>query len=275
MKNLFLIHKIDVKESIRSKWFLIYSLVFGAVLAVFFADGVGQYAIYEFLGLNKMLLMYIQVSIIIIPIFVLISTITSIIKDKENNTLEYMLIFPISLAQYYWGKFLGRFVTMSLPLFVALIAGLFYGMYQGLDLEMNKFYIYIAMLVSLSLFFLGVAFFASSFLKTQEIALSTAFFIWIFFIAFIDIILLEVLLSNKVNPQIVISIAVLNPIELFRVAAMMLFDSNLKTLGAVSYYILDNFSKDTFIIISIIYPALMGFLLSFIGYKRFRKKDLV
>ncbi len=275
MKNLFLIHKIDVKESVRSKWFVVYALVFGAVIAVFFADGVGQYAIYEFLGLNKMLLMYIQISVVILPIFVLISTITSIIRDKENNTLEYMLIFPVSLAQYYWGKFIGRFVTMSLPLFFALFVGIGYGIYKGLDLELTRFYIYLAMLVGLSVFFLGLSFFASSFLRTQEIALSTAFFLWIFFIAFIDLILIQVLLQFKVPPQIVIAIAVINPVELFRLAAMMLFDANLKTLGAVSYYIFEYFSRDAVIAMSVIYPLVTGFLLSLFGYFRFAKKDLV
>lgn len=275
MKNLFLMHKIDVKQSLKSKWFLIYTLIFGATIAIFYVDGIGQYLIYEFVGLNKMLLMYIQISIIIIPIFILISTITSILKDKENNTLEYMLIFPISLSQYYWGKFIGRFVTMIFPLLVSLIVGIAYGMYGGLDLDMNKFYIYLAMLVGLVVFFIGVSFFASSFLKSQDIALSSAFFIWMFFVAFIDVILLEVMLSQKVPSDIVIALSVINPVELFRVASMMLFDSNLKTLGAVSYYILDTFDKDVFIMISIIYPILSGLLLGFIGYKRFCKKDLV
>lgn len=158
MKNLFLIHKIDVKESVRSKWFLIYTLVFGSIIAIFFADGVGQYLIYDFLGLNKMLLMYIQVSLVVLPIFVLISTITSIIKDKENNTLEYMLVFPVSLKQYYWGKFIGRFITMVLPLLFALGVGIVYGLYQGLELELQKFYIYILMLIGLSVIFFRCCF---------------------------------------------------------------------------------------------------------------------
>lgn len=275
MKNLFLIHKIDVKESLLSKWFLIYSLVFGGVLAVFFADGVGQYLIYEFVGLNKMLLMYIQISIIVLPIFVLITTITTIIKDKEQNTLEYMLIFPISLSQYYWGKFIGRLVSLSIPLFTALAIGIAYGIYQGLELELPKFFIYVGMLFSLTIFFLGVSFFVSSFLKSQEIALSSAFFIWMFFIAFIDIILLEVLLAKGASSQAVISLAVANPVELFRVASMMLFDSDLKMLGAVSYYILDYFSKDIFILISLVYPAVLGVILAFVGSILFKKKDLV
>lgn len=275
MKNLFLIHKIDVKESLLSKWFLIYSLVFGAVIAVFFADGVGQYLIYEFVGLNKMLLMYIQVSIIIVPIFVLISTITTIIKDKEHNTLEYMLIFPVSLSEYYWGKFIGRFVSLILPLFMALLIGIIYGINKDLGLELSKFFIYLGMLVSMTIFFLGLSFFVSSFLRTQEIALSSAFFIWMFFIAFIDIILLEVLLSKQVSSQVVISLAILNPVELFRVASMMLFDSDLKMLGAVSYYILDYFPKNIFILISLVYPIISGLFLAFIGSILFKKKDLV
>lgn len=35
MKNLALIAYLDLKESLRAKWFLIYSLVFGGMIALF------------------------------------------------------------------------------------------------------------------------------------------------------------------------------------------------------------------------------------------------
>ena len=34
MKNLFLVLKTDVNEALRSKWFLVYTLIFGGIIAL-------------------------------------------------------------------------------------------------------------------------------------------------------------------------------------------------------------------------------------------------
>ena len=99
MKNLLLIAYLDLKESIRAKWFLVYSLVFGGMIALFFIAGVTQSQVMGFSGLSRLLLMYIQITIVILPIFILVTTVRSISGDRDNHILEYMLSFPISLKQ--------------------------------------------------------------------------------------------------------------------------------------------------------------------------------
>ncbi|RXI24616.1 ABC transporter permease, partial [Aliarcobacter skirrowii CCUG 10374] len=74
MKNLFLIAYLDLQESIRTKWFIVYSLVFGGMIALFFIAGVTQSQVMGFSGLSRLLLMYIQITIVILPIFILITT---------------------------------------------------------------------------------------------------------------------------------------------------------------------------------------------------------
>ena len=40
MKNLLTIAALDIKESFRSRWFLLYLLIFSGLLAAFFITGV-------------------------------------------------------------------------------------------------------------------------------------------------------------------------------------------------------------------------------------------
>ncbi len=35
MNNLYLVFKMDIKESFRSKWFLLYTIIFGGIVALF------------------------------------------------------------------------------------------------------------------------------------------------------------------------------------------------------------------------------------------------
>lgn len=275
MKNLMLIAYLDLKESIRAKWFLVYSLVFGGMIALFFIAGVTQSQVMGFSGLSRLLLMYIQITIVILPIFILITTVRSISGDRDNHILEYMLSFPISLKQYYWGKILGRFITVFLPVFFAMILAVIYGVIIGASVPWDILFLYSGLLFSLSSAFLGIAFFISSFVKSSEVALGISFFVWIFLLAFIDIALISLMMQNRYEESMIITIALLNPMEIFRVAAISLFDPELTVMGPVAFYILDTFKQSVFVMFSILYPILLGLAFAIFGYKIFSKKDLV
>jgi len=275
MKNLYLIAYLDLKESLRSKWFLVYSLVFGGLIALFFIAGVTESQVMGFSGLSRLLLMYIQITIVILPIFILITTVRSISGDRDSHVLEYMLSFPISLKQYYWGKVIGRFITVFLPVFFAMLIAIIYGATKSVAIPWNIFFLYTGLLFAISSAFLGIAFFISSFVKSSEVALGIAFFIWIFLLAFIDIGLIALMMQERMSTELIIFISMINPMEIFRVAAISLFDPQLTVMGPVAFYILDSMSQTVFVLISIGYPVVLGLIFAFLGYKIFEKKDLV
>lgn len=275
MNNLFLVAFLDLKESIRAKWFLVYSFVFGGLIALFFVAGVTQSQVMGFSGLSRLLLMYIQVTIVILPIFILITTVRSISSDRDSNILEYMLSFPISLKQYYWGKVIGRFITVFSPVFLAMIIAVIVGFFKGASIPWDILFLYSGLLFALCLSFLGIAFFISTIVKSSEVSLGIAFFIWIFLLAFIDIALISLMLKNRLDESLIIGISLINPLEVFRVAAISLFDPELTVMGPVAYRILDTINQKTFVILSILYPVILGFAFAFMGFITFRKKDLV
>jgi ABC-2 type transport system permease protein len=275
MKNLLLVAYLDVKESLRSKWFYVYSVVFGGLMALFFITGVSDSVVMGFTGLSRMLLIFIQVTIIILPIFILITTVKSISGDRESNVLEYMLSFPVSLKDYYWGKMLGRFLTVFLPVFLALILGVVFGLFKGGDLPWRMVFLYSALLFSLSFVFLGLAFFLSTLVKSTDIALGGSFVVWIAMLAFIDIALMGLMLQGRMSDGLIVTLAMLNPIEVFRIGAISLFDPELTVIGPVAYYLLDTLGATLLMVYAIVYPVLIGMLLSYFGYIAFRKKDLL
>ncbi|HIP18626.1 MAG TPA: ABC transporter permease [Sulfurovum sp.] len=275
MKNLLLISYLDLKESIRANWFIIYSLVFGGLIALFFIAGITESQVMGFSGLSRLLLMYIQVTIVILPIFILITTVRSISGDRDSHILEYMLSFPISLKQYYWGKVFGRFITVFLPVFMAMIFAILYGVIKGAEVPWSIFFLYTGLLFAMSSAFLGIAFFVSSIVKSSEMALGISFFVWIFLLAFIDIALISLMMQERMSTGLIIGIALVNPMEVFRVAAISLFDPQLTVMGPVAFYILDMMSQKMFLFVSIVYPLLLGLFFAFLGFRIFTKKDLV
>jgi ABC-2 type transport system permease protein len=275
VKNLLLIAYLDVKESLRSKWFYVYAVIFGGLMALFFITGVSDSVVMGFTGLSRMLLIFIQVTIIILPIFILITTVKSISGDRESNVLEYMLSFPVSLKDYYWGKMLGRFSTVFLPVFLALLMGVVFGLFSGGEMPWKMVFLYSALLFSLSFVFLGLAFFLSTMVKSTDVALGSSFVVWIAMLAFIDIALMGLMLQNRMSDEMIIAIAMLNPIEVFRIGAISLFDPELTVIGPVAYYLLDTLGPKLLIVYALVYPILVGALFAYFGYIAFRKKDLL
>jgi ABC-2 type transport system permease protein len=274
-KNLFLIFSIDIKESLRSKWFLSYSLVFGGIVALFFISGVTESKIQGFSGLSRLLLIFIEICIVILPIFILISTVRTIAADRDSNVLEYLLSFPISLKDYFFGRFLGRLVSVTLPIFGALVLALVWGVAKGVEVPWGIFFYYIGLIFALNVNFLGFSFFISSLVKTQEVALGVAFFLWLALLAFIDILLIGVLTQEFSNAELVFSIALSNPLQVFRLGAISLFDPELAVIGPSAYFILDNFGKTFFSIYALVYPIVLGLIFAVLGYIAFKKRDLV
>ena len=276
IKSLGLVAYLDIKESLRAKWFYVYALVFGGLMGLFFISGITNAVVMGFTGLSRLLLVFMQVTIIILPIFILITTVKSISADRESNVLEYMLSFPISLKAYYWGKIVGRFMTVFFPVIIALFIGVIWGIIEGgAELPWMMVFLYSGLIFSMSVLFLGIAFFISTLVKSHDIALGLSFSVWIFLLAFIDVALIGLMMQNRVPDGVVISIAMLNPLEAFRIGAIALFDPELTVIGPVAYYLLDTLGHNLLILYALLYPIIVGVIFAISGYLLFSKKDLL
>jgi ABC-2 type transport system permease protein len=265
----------DIRQNLRSRWFWAYSILFGGFVAVMFTSGITESQIIGFVGLSRLMVTFMQISMAILPIYVLISTVRSVVGDRENSVMEYILSFPISFTSYYWGKLLGRFIIIYTPVFIALLGSTIWALITGIDVPWDLFFLYSALLASLVFFFLGLSMFISARATSQDIAVSTAFIIWLFLVAFIDLILIGIMLRMRGNPSLIIGLGMLNPLQVFRTGSLILFDPQLTVMGTASYYVLDTVTRTAFIIYSILYPIGLGLLFAFFGNRYFNRNDVV
>jgi len=274
-KSLIQIASLDIKQNLRSKSFWAYSLLFGGFVAVMFALGITESQIIGFVGLGRLMVTFMQVCMAILPIYVLISTVRSVVGDKETNVMEYILSLPISFNGYFWGKFLGRFIVIYFPVFLALLGATLWGVISNIDVPWDLFAFYSLLLASMVFCFLGLGMYISSKSRSQEIAIGIAFVIWLFLVAFLDLILMGVMLKMRMNPELIIGVGMLNPLQVFRTGVLSLFDNKLTVMGPASYYILDTVTREVFIVFSIIYPILLGYLFAFLGNRHFNRNDVI
>jgi len=275
MKTFFLVTLADFRESVRAKWFLMYFLVFGGAVVLLFVLGITESRVMGFTGLSRLLITYIQLCVAILPILILISTVRSVVGDRESNILEYFLSMPISISAYFWGKILSRFFLIFIPISTALLGAIAWGMVKDLAIPWQIGGYYSILLGTLSWCFLGLGMFISTLVKKQEWGLGLSILIWLVLLLFIDVILIGLMLQQQLLESVIVAIALLNPIMVFRTGAVLLFDPELTSLGPVSYVILDNMGYQGFLAYTIIYPLSLGWIFSWLGFFRFKRGDLV
>ena len=274
MKHMMLTAYSDIAESLRAKWFLVYSLVFGGVVVALFLSGLSESRVMGFTGLSRVLVTYLQITMAILPVFVLITTVRSVAGDREAGIFEYMLSLPVSLASWFWGKFVGRFFVIFLPVFVAMAGAVAWGAYKGAEIPWAQVVLYTGFLLSLSWCFLGIGMLISSMARSSDVATGAAFIIWLALLLFMDLILLGILIKHGLPSESVIAVALANPLQVFRTASMMLFDPQLVLLGPSAYVILDHFGMVGYVAWALVYPVILGFVGAGAGYLLFRRGDL-
>lgn len=274
MKHLLLTAKADISESLRSRWFLIYVLVFGGVVAALFMSGLTESRVMGFSGLSRLLVTYLQITMAILPVFVLITTVRSVAGDREAGVFEYMLSLPVSLAVWFWGKLVGRFIVVFLPVVLAMFVAVAWGAGKGVEIPWGQVLTYTGFLMSLAMCFLGIGMLISTLARSSDVATGAAFIIWLALLLFMDLILLGLLIRQGLPSEGVIAVALVNPLQVFRTASMMLFDPQLVLLGPSAYVILDTFGQAGYVAWALLYPGLLGLLCASIGYYFFRRGDL-
>jgi ABC-2 type transport system permease protein len=135
--------------------------------------------------------------------------------------------------------------------------------------------LYTGLLIALAWCFLGIEMLISSIARSVDIAQGTAFFIWLFLLLFLDLILLGLMVREQFSSEPLILIALANPLQTFRTGAMLLFDPQLILLGPTAYVILEIFGQTGYLVWTFCYPLLLGTVCAIIGYKLFRRGDLL
>jgi len=274
VNEIWLTAKLDIAESLRARWFIVYSLVFGGIVALLFAFGLTESRVLGFIGLSRLLVTYIQLTMAILPIFVLITTVRSVAGDREAGVFEYLLSLPVSLGGWFWGKIFGRYLVVFLPVMAAMVGAVAWALVRGIEVPWAIFGYYTALLAAMAACFLGVGFLISSFARSTDVAQGAAFVVWLTLLLFLDLLLLGIMIQGKISAELAVAISLANPLQVFRTAALSLFDPQLIVLGPSADLILEHFGLAGYKLFALAYPTAIGLGCMGLGFWNFRRGDL-
>ena len=253
-ENVLTLVQKELRDAFRNRWFLLYAIAFAALslaLAWFSVSGAGSYGV---AGFGRTTAGLINLILLIVPLMGLTLGAMSLAGEREKGTLVYLLAQPVSSAELLLGKFVG----LALALTAALVIGFgLTGILMAIVGGGGDFQVYLTLLVLsilLAIASLSMGFLISAAVKRAATAVGLALFLWLILVYFGDLGLMGTAVVMQIDVRQLLALALVNPLQVFKIAAVLDLRENLEVLGPAGIYAFRAYG-------GALWPLLVGLLL--------------
>jgi Cu-processing system permease protein len=253
--NVITISLKELQDARRNRWYLIYVLVFTGLslaLAWMGMTGLGDYGL---AGFGRTAASIINIVLLVVPLMGLTLGAISLAGERERNTLQYLLAQPVTQFEVLLGKYLGLAIALFSALVLGFgISGIFISL-QGGSAEINLYLLMVLLAFMLALVSLSLGFLISSMVRKGSTAISIALFIWLLLLIFGDLGLMGTSIMLRLGVGQLLTLTLLNPMQIFKIAAILNIRGSLEVLGPAGIYALRTYG-------TLLMPGLIGILLA-------------
>lgn len=242
--NVLILTQKEIKDARRNRWFLLYALAFAGLaiaLAWLALAGMGNYGL---AGFGRTGASLINLILLIVPLMGLTLGALSLASEREKGTLIYLLAQPISKAELLLGKFIG----LALALLAAL--GLGFGL-TGLLIAANSggtdvraYLTLVGLTFLLAVASLSLGFLISAAVQRSATAVGIALFLWLLLVFFGDLGVMGTAVVLRLSVNELFALALSNPLQIFKIAAIWNIQNNLELLGPAGVYAMRSYGSN-------------------------------
>ncbi|MCP3913851.1 MAG: ABC transporter permease subunit [Actinomycetia bacterium] len=230
-----------LQESLRDRWFWLYTIGFAALAASLTLVAVPDSSVVLSGGFGRTgaaLVALVQLVVVLMAISLGARVLAS---ERESGSLAFVLSQPISRTEVL----LGTFVGLGGALLAALAAG--FGV-AGVLSTMRDAPVTASVLINLtvlswllSLCSVAIGLVIGVSQRKVGAATSTALFVWFLLVFIGDLGIMGSVLASRLPVESLFLTAVLNPVEAFRLAVIVTLDGSLDALGPAGTYAVDTY----------------------------------
>lgn len=235
-ENVLILTNKELRDARRNRWFLLYSAVFAGLsltLAWVALSGGGNYGL---AGFGRTSASLINLILLIVPLMGLTLGAMSLANEREKGTLVYLLAQPIAQSELLLGKFLGLGVSLMAALAVGFGLTAFMIASNGGMAQIGSYLSLMGFAALLALVSLSLGLVISAAVQRSATAIGLALFAWLLLVFFGDLGLMGTAIVLKLNVGSLFGLALLNPLQIFKIATVLALRSNLEVLGPAGIY---------------------------------------
>lgn len=226
-KVIFYFIKKELIFNLKNFFIIILSLVnfFLNFFLLYFSNVF--YVNIEELDYTVIFLSIIHLQMFVIPLFSLLLSYDIILKERESGILNLFLSYPFMYYNVLYGKIFGYLFVFCIAFFFGFIPNFVF--LSGISNSGNFFIFFILLCFLLSFTFILMGTYISLFFKDRTVVILCNIICWLLFVFFYDfffiifLILNDTIIINNLSSYFLL----LNPIEIFRVCAIMCFSPSI------------------------------------------------
>ncbi len=255
----------ELRDALHNRWFVLYTIAFlGLALALSYMSLAGA-GIAGFAGFGRTAASLINLVLLIIPLMALTIGAQSLAHEQEQGTLAYLLAQPITRMEFFAGKYFGLALSLLASLTLGFgVAGVLLALADGAG-SPAAYISLVAQTFLLSLTMLSVGFLVSALTKRAGVAIGIGLFLWLAFVFLGDLGLMGTALTLRLPVEQLLWLSLLNPLQVFKMAAILDINTTLDLLGPAGIYAMQEYGgrlRGVFLALTmawIVVPALLAY----------------
>ncbi|MCQ3930606.1 MAG: ABC transporter permease [Chloroflexi bacterium] len=238
---VWLIAQKELRDALRNRWFLLYTVIFGGLVLALSMLSRPDVEFTQLAEYNRTVTGLVNLVLLFVPLMALTFGASSISGERETGALKYLLAQPIDRGEVLFGKFLGLASAQLSTLLLGFgVAGVILSTRGGGE-GLAGYVVMTGMACLLSLAMLSVGFLISALAHKTSTALGAALFLWLLLVFVGDLGLIGAAIVTQMPTQTTLLLAMLNPLQLFKMASIFSALSSLEVLGPAGLYASDTF----------------------------------
>lgn len=233
---VFIIARKEVRGSLRNRWFVLYTLAF-AVLALSLSYlsliGTGYSGL---AGFGRTTAGLVNLVLLIVPLMALTVGAASVAGDRERGTLVGLLAQPVSRMEVFAGKFVGLTAALAAALLGGFGASGLLIAVRGQADSAGSYLLLVGLTLALAVAMLGVGLLVSVLCRRSSAAIGAAIFLWLGLAFLSDLGLMGGTVAFRLQADQLLHLALLNPLEVFKMAVLHGVHATLDALGPAGSY---------------------------------------
>ncbi len=236
LRTLALLAEKELYDSWRNRWFLLFTGAFSAVALALSWLSVTGVAGTGFAGFGRTAASLVNLVILIVPLMGLVLGAGAVAGERERGSLLYLLAQPLEPRELIVGKFLG----LSLAVLSSVLLG--FGL-AGLLLTLRgaaggpaPFLAFLGLSALLAAVAVSAGLLVSTLSSRGSVAAGLCLFLWLVFVFLGDLGLMGTSLALGLGPREILAGLLLNPLQAFKVASLLVIRGGLEVLGPVGLF---------------------------------------
>ena len=231
--------RLEWRQMLRSRWMQLVALLFVFVFATI--SLIQQIALPDVNGFTRQTASFLNLLLFLLPLFILTIGSMGIASDLESGWFSLLKTYPITVAQYIWGKYIALLLSFMLILLLAFAVVL--GM-NGISGQVHLPVLFVGLSIMTVLIFSAIAILCGTFAKSRLHALALSLVVWAASLLLLSYALMAIgtVVAGHVLQKLTIIMIHLNPAEWIRFG-YFLFSGQTSVLGPSFHHFTEFYSS--------------------------------